>query len=86
MWLVNDIFRPVSGLILLSILTATCPFPSDDSGGMVRRACVQKTRQNHRIYRCGGSVGFGKQADTNFPFHCELTQHLKKRAQFSEAA
>jgi hypothetical protein len=22
--------------------------------------------------------------DTSFPFHCELTQHLKMRAQFSD--
>jgi hypothetical protein len=32
----------------------------------------------------GAALDWVRMTDTSFPFHCELTQHLKMRAQFSD--
>lgn len=85
MWLVDEIFRPVSGLILLSGPTATRPFPSEDSGGVARR---YHSRMHEGVTTkftvAGAALDWVRMTDTSFPFHCELTQHLKMRAQFSD--
>ncbi len=87
MWLVDEIFRPVSGLILLSGPTATCPFPSEDSGG-VTRCCHSRMHEGvtTKFTVAGAALDWVRMTDTSFPFHCELTQHLKMRAQFSDEA
>lgn len=85
MWLVDEIFRPVSGLILLSGPTATRPFPSEDSGGVTRlcRASLHAGATT-KFTVAGAALDWVKMTDTSFPFHCELTQHLKMRGQFSD--
>jgi hypothetical protein len=85
MWLVDEIFRPVSGLILLSGPTATRPFPSKDSGG-VTRCCHSRMHEGvtTKFTVAGAALDWVRMTDTSFPFHCELTQHLKMRAQFSD--
>jgi hypothetical protein len=84
MWLVDEIFRPVSGLILLSNSTATRPFPSIDSGGVTRLrvSCGHESKAT-KFTVAGAALDWVRMTDTSFPFHCELTQHLKMRAQFS---
>jgi hypothetical protein len=73
MWLVDEIFRPVSGLVLLQsdlmICAAKGPFPSKDSGanrGSLKRPQGLPLRgQRWLVCFCQKTI-----TNSSFPFHC----------------